>query len=266
MGDGIDPEILDHYGEGGERTRLSAGSGLLELLRTQELLTRYLPPPPAIILDVGGGPGVYAAWLAEQGYEVHLVDPVPLHVEQAQGAGAASATLGDARRLVWPDGSADGVLLLGPLYHLTERDDRIAALREGGRVLRPGGRLAAAAVSRFASTYDGLYRGRLHEPGFEEIVERDLRDGQHRNPTRDPAWFTTAYFHAPDELAAEIRDADLAFVALAAIEGPAWLVPDLDTRLADPAKRDDILRAIRRVETEPALLGASAHLLAVAER
>jgi 2-polyprenyl-3-methyl-5-hydroxy-6-metoxy-1,4-benzoquinol methylase len=43
---------------------------------------RYLPPPPAVIFDVGGGPGVYARCLARQGYEVHLIDAHPVHVEQ----------------------------------------------------------------------------------------------------------------------------------------------------------------------------------------
>ncbi len=208
---------------------------------------------------------MYTAWLSRHGYEVHLIDPVPLHVEQARAAGAVTATEGDARRLAWPDGSVDAVLLLGPLYHLTEREDRVGALREAARVIRPGGSVIAAAISRFASTYDGLFRGRLDEPDFEEIVERDLRDGQHRNPTRHPEWFTTAYFHLPDELADEVRAAGLSLLELVAIEGPAWLVPDLDVRLANPASRDHILRAIRRVETQPSLLGASAHFLAIAQ-
>ena len=77
------PAILSYYAAGLERDRLFEGRSQLERVRTQELLARHLPPPPAVILDVGGGPGVYARWLASQGYEVHLVDPVPLHVEQA---------------------------------------------------------------------------------------------------------------------------------------------------------------------------------------
>jgi hypothetical protein len=124
-------------------------------------------------------------------------------------------------------------------------------------VLRPGGVLAAAAISRYASTCDGLLRGYLDEPGFEAIVERVLRDGQHRNPTGRPEWFTTAYFHLPEELAQEVTEAGLRLHALLAVEGPAWMLPDIQRRLADPARRERVLAAIRRIETEPSLLGAS---------
>src|ERR687886_2158115 len=75
---------IAHYEDGREAERLLNSVGQLELVRTQELLTRYLPPPPATIFDVGGGTGIYAFWLAQQGYEVHLIDAVPLHIEQAR--------------------------------------------------------------------------------------------------------------------------------------------------------------------------------------
>jgi ubiquinone/menaquinone biosynthesis C-methylase UbiE len=272
--DRLDRQIAAHYASVPERDRLAGlGTGGLERVRTWELLTRHLPAPPAVVVDVGGAAGVHALPLAAAGYEVHLVDPLALHVEQARrasaeqpGAPLASATVGDARRLDRADASVDAALLLGPLYHLTERADRVAALAEARRVLRPGGVVGAAAISRFASTYDGLLRGHLAEPGFEEIVERDVREGQHRNPTGRPEWFTTAYLHLPEELAAEVADAGLRLHALLAVEGPGWVLPDLAEWLGDPARRRRLLAAIRRVEAAPSLLGASAHLLAVAHR
>ena len=133
-------------------------------------------------------------------------------------------------------------------------------------MLRPEGVLAAAAISRFASTMDGLHRGHLDDPALEAMVEGVLRDGQHRNPTGRPEWFTTAYFHLPQELGQEVTEAGLRLQTLLAVEGPAWMLPDIEQRLADPARRERVLAAIRRVETEPSLLGASSHLLAVASR
>ena len=267
----LPPEIDSHYAAGLEADRLAQGSGRLELARTQEVLWRFLPPPPAVVIDVGGGPGRYACWLAGLGYEVHLYDPVPLHVAQAEEASRAQAahpiascTIGDARALGRPDDSTDAVLLLGPLYHLTERADRLTALREARRVLRPGGTLVAAAISRFASALDGLRGGYLDDPAFAAIALRDLADGQHRNPTGHPAYFTTAFFHRPDELRQEVTDAGLTSVQLLAVEGPAWLLQDFDAHWDDPGRRERLLDVVRRVEADPSLLGASAHLLAIA--
>ncbi len=71
-------EMLDHYRAVDEGSRLTRSPhGRLEFLRTQSLLRRFLPSVPARILDVGGGTGIHAAWLAEDGYEIDLIDPVP---------------------------------------------------------------------------------------------------------------------------------------------------------------------------------------------
>lgn len=139
----LPPEFFEHYASGYEAQRLQSGSSQIELARTQELVMRYVPSPPTVIFDIGGGPGVYACWLAKQGYEVHLLDANPLHVELARQASQAqpdaplaSIEVGDARSLKRPDASVDVVLLFGPLYHLTERADRLTALQEAHRVLR----------------------------------------------------------------------------------------------------------------------------------
>jgi SAM-dependent methyltransferase len=149
----FDPAILRYYEDGREANRLEddTRSGLLERERTKELLLRTLPPAPARILDVGGGPGVYAQWLADLGYEVHLIDPIPLHVEQASADRRVTAEIGDARHLDVADATFDVVLVLGPLYHLIDRAERLDALREAFRVLRPGGHLYAAAIARGAA-------------------------------------------------------------------------------------------------------------------
>jgi ubiquinone/menaquinone biosynthesis C-methylase UbiE len=269
----LDPEIGDYYDASDEAGRLvSRPEGQLEFLRTQALLARFLPAPPARLLDVGGGAGIHALPLAARGYEVHLVDPVERHLEQARLASAgadrplASIAPGDARHLDARDATYDGVLLLGPLYHLTEAGDRQAALAEARRVVKPGGVVLAAAISRFASTIDGLRLGFLREAEFEAIVEADVRNGQHRNPRRRKGWFTTTYFHRPEELGPELERAGLVPRGVFAIEGPPWILPTLGAWLENPSDRARLLAAVARVEAEPSLLGMSAHLLAVGER
>lgn len=264
-------EITAHYQERyREEDRLTRPQGRLEFLRTMELLSRFLPSPPSVLLDVGGASGVYAMPLAEAGYEVHLIDPIARHTELAgEASRAASRPLasigeGDARDLPQSDETFDAVLMLGPLYHLTSKEDRIQALGEARRVLRSGGAFFGAAVSRFASTYDGLAKGFVMDPDFEVIVERDVAEGQHRNPTGRPEWFTTAFFQHPEELREETVTAGFAQVEVFAVEGPGWFLADLEEWLDSPERRDVLLRTIRRVEKEKSLLGASPHLLVVA--
>jgi ubiquinone/menaquinone biosynthesis C-methylase UbiE len=264
--DGFD-EISGHYESIREEDRIAVGLGQLELLRTQEVLRRHLPAPPARILDVGGGTGVHAAWLAADGYQVHVVDLVPRHVERVVhelGPMGVTSELGDARQLGQEDGSVDCVLLLGPLYHLTERSDRQLALREARRVVRPSGVIAVAAISRFASLFDGLARGYLFDREFRTIVQRDLEEGQHRNPDNRDHWFTTAYFHDPAELREEVVGVGLELVDLVGLEGMAGWLAQLAVRWETPEDREVILDSARAVEHEPTVLGLSAHLLAVA--
>jgi SAM-dependent methyltransferase len=269
----LPPEILAHYAAGQEAARLSLGHGPLEAERTREVLRRHLPPAPSTILDIGGGPGTYACWLAARGYAVHLIDATPLHVEQAAHISAlqpdhplASVGLGDARRIEAPGASVDAVLLMGPLYHLTERGDRVAALREAWRVLRPGGLVFAVGISRFASLVTALVERLLGDPLAAAIVAEDLRTGQHRNPTSRLEWFTTAYFHRPEELPAEVGEAGFVVVECVGLEGPGWALADVAQRWADAAGREQLLAAARAVEGEPSLLGMSAHLMVVGRR
>lgn len=260
----LDPEILAYYDQGREWSRLETTSRL-EYLRTKELLERFLPVSPARVLDVGGGAGAYAVPLIEAGYDVVLVDPVPLHVDQARQAGVSSAVVGDARSLEFDDESFEAVLLLGPLYHLTERHERVSVLREAARVVRPSGVIIAAAISRFASTFDGLQAGFLLDERFERIVEKDVATGHHDNVDEVPGWFTTAYFHHPDELDGEFADAACHVQNVLTIEGPTSGMPDLNAWLDDDERRAILLRAIARVESEPSLLGSSSHLFIVAQ-
>jgi 2-polyprenyl-3-methyl-5-hydroxy-6-metoxy-1,4-benzoquinol methylase len=221
-------------------------------------------------LDVACGDGSYALWLAERGYTVHHRDLVELHLEQLAGDAsirglAIDSAIADARALDLADASVDAVLLLGPIYHLPTRADRIGALAEAARVVRPGGPVFAVAISRWAARLHGEVAERLGEE-FEkmrdavELVERTGR----LMPLFEGSF--SAYTHRPDELRAEVLDAGLELVDLVGVEGIAFALADLDERLQEPALREIVLDAARATERVPELLGLSPHLLATARR
>jgi len=270
----MDPvrDVIAYYEKFAEESRLAAGASRLEFERTKEILQRLLPKAPARIVDVGGAAGVYSAWLADLGYEVHLVDASERLIGEARKLNAtltrpiASVNVADARQLPQPDGFADVVLVMGPLYHLTQAADRDTALREAHRVLKASGPLAVAAISRYASALHGLASGLSRDPAFARIRDRDLRDGQHRNDSGNIDYFTTAYFHRPEDLREEMLAAGFDEVSVLGVEGAGWMVADFDERWADPVMREDLLVTARAFESEPSMLGVSAHLLGIGQK
>ena len=265
-------EVQAYYASFPEESRLGFGSFRLEFERTREILTRVLPRPPARIVDVGGAAGAYSFWLAEQGYEVHLVDASARLVDEARKRNAQSPTpiaslaVADARRLPQPDGSAAAVLVMGPLYHLPSAAHRVTSLREAYRVLARDGIAVVAAISRYASALDGLVRKLSVDPRFVKIRDRDLADGQHRNDTDNEDYFTTAYFHRPDYLRSELQVAGFRDVRVLGVEGPGWMLQDFDIRWEDAELRKDLLDVGRALEFEPSVVGVSAHLLGIGRK
>ena len=264
--------MLRYYQETPEEPRLFKASGILEFARFKEIIMRYLAPQPLVVLDVGGGPGAYSCWLARQGHEVHLIDPVARHLGLAREASLqqpefpiASVNLGDARRLDWPDESCDAVLLMGPLYHLTEAGQRGKALLEARRVLRPGGVVIGVGINKFAGVFNGLVNGYIDDPDFRQILERDLDKGQHRNPTSKD-YFTTAYFHRPEEMESEVSEAGFTVLDNVAVQGPGWLANGLEQRMADPEERERLLELVKKLEREPSLAGVSQHFMVVGRK
>jgi ubiquinone/menaquinone biosynthesis C-methylase UbiE len=253
-------QIIDYYNKYDETGRLKSDIGPLEQKRTQELVQRYLPPPPVEVLDVGGAHGSYSFWLAGLGYRVHLIDIVPLHIERAQEAAMqpgspqlASLRVGDARDLPFQENTADAILMHGPLYHLPEKKDRLQALCEAQRVLRPGGVLLAFAITRYAGLIYGLLNGHVFDPAYHRMIRDEIQTGRRVDPPEWAFTFPNAYFHHPNELKAELEETGLAHECTLGILGPAWMVPDLEASWADPDRQQVILDIARLTENEPVL-------------
>jgi SAM-dependent methyltransferase len=264
-----DTGLRAHYEQGMERERLSDGRGDLEFTRTTEIVLRRLRPAPAVVADIGGGPGRYALWLASLGYQVEHRDLMPLHVEQlrAEVAGVAEihTAVGDVRDLDLADASVDAVLLLGPLYHLTDRAERVRALRECARIVRPGGAVFAAVISRWAVRIDGMLRERIYlrYPAVLDLIDEIDRTGM-LPPLGEGAF--TAFCHRPGELQDEMEEAGLEVADLVSVEGPAFILGDLDARMTDPVDRSRALEVARALERVPELTGFGPHLIATGIR
>jgi SAM-dependent methyltransferase len=274
----LTPAMHAYYELGKEADRLGArGPGRLEFERTQEIVLRSLPPAPAVVADIGGGPGRYALWLADLGYRVRHRDLVPLHVAQVTAAaagfaagapgaadGGVESAVGDARVLDLADASVDAVLLLGPLYHL-DRADRVRTLREAGRIVRPGGPVFGAAITRWAARLDGVLTQRLYEtePDMEQMVAEVERTGVLR-----PLGLGSfcGFTHRPEELRAEAQEAGLEVTDLVCVEGAAIMLADLTERGADPEAWRIVLDSARALERVPELMGVGPHLLVTARR
>lgn len=256
-------DLDEHYGPAlPEDSRLTrTPHGRLELLRTQELVRRHLEVPGLRVLDVGGGTGVHARWLADDGHDVHVIDPVRDHVAATAVLPGVTAEVGDARGLPSADASVDVVLLLGPLYHLRHHHERARALSEAHRVLRPGGLLVAAAISRYLTLLELGGEGRL-TPELKASVQQVVASGDYDAH----AGFVPAHFHTATELAGEVADAGLHQVEVYGVEGPTWPALDVAGLDALDARLEAALVAARMAEQDPHLIHASAHLVAFAHK
>jgi ubiquinone/menaquinone biosynthesis C-methylase UbiE len=265
-------KIKNYYAYEIESDRLELESFKLEGIRTKEIIERYLQKKTLDILDVGGGAGYYSFWLREKGHNVTLVDLSPKNIElvkkhsEVTGVVLNQVDVGDAVNLNFSNEQFDMVLLLGPLYHLTDRTERIRALSEAMRVLKPGGILLSAIISRYASLFDGFQRDLVMDNQFFNILSDDLTTGIHQNDSDNLEYFTTAYFHAPNEIITEIAESGLQFEKLIAVESFGWIVKNFNEKVKDPMYIEKLLATIRVVETNEDLIAMSPHIIAVGRK
>ncbi|MCH5287327.1 MAG: methyltransferase domain-containing protein [Christensenellaceae bacterium] len=162
-------DALRRYYEGYEEDRrLDRPHGKVEFLTTMRYLERYLLPG-ARILDIGAGTGRYSHALARRGYQVDAVELIQHNIDvfqcHTQPGENVTVVQGNALDLsAFPDDTYDVTLLMGPLYHLAEEQERLLALSEAVRVTRPSGKVFAAyCMGDAALLYYGFREGHLNE-------------------------------------------------------------------------------------------------------
>lgn len=261
----ISPEIDNFYSTTSEEGRLQLGLGPLEFERNKELISRYLAKK-GIVLDIGGGPGVYAEWLAGLGHQVHLIDPVEKHIKQAnkrskQAKKPFKAILGEAQELDFPDNFAHLAILHGPLYHLQQKEQRVKALTDAKRVLKPGGVVLGFAINHSASTIAALLNGFIHAPEIFDMCKQELTTGIHTPPKNMPGVLPSAYFHKPDELKHELEEAGLTYLDTYPVEGMIWMDKNYFESRSDSARKARMTELMQIIEKDKALLSLSPHMM-----
>jgi SAM-dependent methyltransferase len=249
-------EIIDNYLHQDEDGRLKSAFGIMEELHTRKLILRHIPFPHAVIFDIGAGTGHYSAWLAGQGYQVHYSDIVPPHVDLFRSRHGSkdnilSIRVEDARKLSYADESADLVLLNGPLYHLSAKDERLQVLQEAKRILKPGGRLLGFTISRFAGLHYALSSGEVFNDNYFDMVLGEIATGVRDNRDLKNKTFIRAYFHKQEEIEEEFRSGGLQVTGSYGVLGPVGNMPDLETAIKDEKKKERLLSVAELMERYP---------------
>lgn len=268
-------EVFEFYNAGAEKGRLERGLGKVELYRTKEILKKYITDTNNIIYDIGGGIGIYSSWLTELKNEVHLLELAPSAIEYAVKNQNENnnfiAEVCDARNINRNDESADIVLLMGPLYHLQNRDDRLQVLSEAKRVLKKNGLLFSVGISKFSSTTWALStygkdNNLLDDNIFNTMIENELLSGIHIRPKEYPYFIAQAYFHTPLGLQKEIESVGFEIIEKYAIEGVIWFTPCLGEKWEDMNSRERLLNIVRNTENEEEIMGMSPHFMVVSRK
>jgi len=240
-----------------------------EFAVTMRALKEFLPPAPANVIDIGSGPGRYAIALTKLGYEVTLVDLSESNLAFARQkaiendihlAGMHQANAMDLS--VFPTTSYDAALMMGPLYHLLWREERVLALQEAWRLLEPGGLIFAAFLSRFAAFRDATSKGLswvLERPDLAEKILTTGIDIHHGEG------FTDAYFAHPDEVIPLGESAGFEMILRMGCEGMV-AGHEAYVNSLDGQNFESWTELNYRLSKDPAAIGAADHILYIGRK
>ena len=168
--------LSNYYENYDEDGRLNSRYGMVEYITTMNYIERYLQPGMRVI-EIGAGTGRYSHALARKGYQVDAVELVKHNIdvfnEHTMPGESITITQGNAMDLsAFESDTYDITLVLGPMYHLFTREDKLKALSEAIRVTKKGGVIFAAYCMGDASVLMyGFIRGKIHE-----IMEKCMID------------------------------------------------------------------------------------------
>jgi S-adenosylmethionine-dependent methyltransferase len=267
--DPIAEVIRRYYDQGTEQEWERMERHRTEVAVTMRALAGHLPPPPARVLDCGGGPGRYAIELARRGYDVTLFDlsPACLRLAEKKAAEAGVALAGYVQGTAtdlscFPDEAFDAVLLMGPLYHLLAEEDRRQTLAETWRVLKPGGTLFATFISRYAV----LRHVAAHQPTWPleqtERLEMLMNTGILAPRGQNELKFV-AHFAYPTQVGPLCQRAGFEVLTVLGVEGVVSMIEDKVNALSGKAW-DTWVNLNYHVAPDPSLHGGVEHLLVVA--
>ncbi|WP_458204932.1 class I SAM-dependent methyltransferase [Haladaptatus sp. NG-SE-30] len=263
----MDPqEYYDELGDG-EWQRLEATPVTrIEFAQTIDYLDEHLPDSGRI-LDAGGGPGRYAIWLAEAGYEVEHVDLsdelvriAREQVEERDLESSVTCQQGDICDLPFEDDSFDAVCCLGgPLSHVVDADDRAQAMAELRRVATPDAPVFASVIGRLTTLRDIV----KHVLDDSHSILSDIAEtGDYTaDLVNDEGWAECHFFRAA-ELETELESAGFTIEKIVGLEGIASnMAPELAE--ADDEAVEDVREVVRTLREDRAVADFSEHILAV---
>jgi ubiquinone/menaquinone biosynthesis C-methylase UbiE len=247
--------------------------GRLEFEVHKAWISRFLPPPPARILDIGGGPGRYSIWLAGMGYRVTLADLSPdllevarAHAKEAEVELEAIVEANAVHLSAFDGASFDAALCLGPMYHIMPDADREAAARELHRVVKPGAAVFAAFLNRLQVLRVAVNQDiPLFTPYTFEMVKKWYA-GVLDFPI--PGTFNLAYLYHPAEIAPFMEKAGFQTLELVSSQSIAG---DVQPHLALFAERQPdlypwVMRELIELANEPTILGSGFHILYIGNK
>ena len=267
--------VKNYYRNFDEKNRLqSSNSGRLEYEMTLDILDGALPAAGAI-LDLGGGAGAYAFPLAKKGYQVTLADISEDLIRQAgeikdtEGTkNIVSCDVVNATDLkIYKDGQFDAVLLLGPLYHLTEEEERQSCIREVHRVLKPGGIVVAAFIPYLSGSIGVFDRYFWHPNQVNSDNLRKVFDSGRFNNLQDVG-FQEGYYATSDEIEKLFESSGFGKLQTRSIRGIGYGKEDAVYSLEDKDRKmfETVISIINETAKDKAVVEMCGHAIYVGKR